>query len=790
MNFSKASAVSAVIEQMKTAEIPRANNRSLMDCLYNGNPPYSAKEVEDNQIDINVNFKEGTVLLHRARQQFENALLKPGNYFNVHLNDAPPEKADEWGRTITRLINRALKRGPKSKSYMQVLRSQIAGLVVHGVGCKFWDNRGGWLPKFVGMQDLLIPTDTDLDYQNLVFFAVRREMRPGELLKKISGKKVARGWNKSVIYKILEGVKDDQQNTDGYTWTNNPEKMTELWKQNASYYNSDAVATVKMWDFYYGEETDQGEQEGWRRCIVLDNNSNSGSSSANTKDGEEAFIYKSPDIYARELSEFIQFQFGDGNVIPPFKYHSIRSLGYLLYDVVQLSNRMNCRMTEHFFEQTMMLFRLADPAGNSAPTKVTLLNKGFIENGVSIVPNAERNQIDPRYAELSAQKMKQFMVESAASYTQNDAQGGGEKTATQVITEQNQVNVLVATMLNLAYTQEEVAQKEICRRFCIKGSKDKDVVEFQKKAKKAGIPEQWLNVDYWDVEAVRVLGAGNKTIELAQARELLAMIQLLDPEAQQTVKRMFVGALTDNDSLARTLVKENPVKVTDATHDAELAFGSLMQGVPVKPKPGLSPREQIETVLRLMTMKVQFIEQTGGLGTPQDVIGLQAAANYVGQLMKQLEQDKAEKQRVKQYGDVLGKLMNMVKAFAQRQQEQQQKSQMDPAKMMELRATQTEAQLRSQISQQEAQQRLQQQQQAFAADQQRKDAETKAKIARDDALARAEIQRISATTQADVAQQVATGRVKIADARARTESDIQNSKLKAESAADTKKPVE
>jgi hypothetical protein len=82
-------------------------------------------------------------------------------------------------------------------------------------------------------------------------------------------------------------------------------------------------------------------------------------------------------------------------------------------------------------------------------------------------------------------------------------------------------------------------------------------------------------------------------------------------------------------------------------------------------------------MLQLMKGKVAMIMklpgELRGVGTLEDVIGLMGCAKYVGGYMKVLAGNANEKQRVKKLGDVLGKLMNMVKAMAQRQQEAMQK---------------------------------------------------------------------------------------------------------------------
>src|SRR6185503_13625232 len=136
----------------------------------------------------------------------------------------------------------------------------------------------------------------------------------------------------------------------------------------------------------------------------------------------------------------------------------------------------------------------------------------------------------------------------------------------------------------------------------------------------------------------------------------MSVRQFMEPTAQQRTLHKLVLAVTDSAAEADQLAPIKPDLITDTVFDAALAWGTLMTGVPMPVKEGDSHREVIETLLRMMDMKVQQIEQSGGVGTPQDVIGLTNAAAYVKQHIALLAQDEAEAQRVKQYGDFLGKL--------------------------------------------------------------------------------------------------------------------------------------
>jgi hypothetical protein len=785
MNFSKAGQVSDVIMQMLQPEVLRSQNRANVDGLFNGLPPFTAQQQKDNQIAWNTNLKQGTVLIQRANRQFENAILKPGSPFIVSLPDAPAAHADRWARTITRKLGRIIKKGRKSRQFMQVQRQQFKGVVLHGVGAKMWEDKEKWCPKFVAMQDILIPTDTDIDLVNLQYFAVRREMRPGELFKRIHAN--PKGWNKKIITKILDTMKDQNVSNQGetYSWADNPERWAEYWKQNLGYYISDKAPVIRMWDFFYREDEKEKGEDGWCRCIILDPNSSYASIDA--KGDETPFIYESDGVFASELSQFFHFQFGDGNVVPPFKYHSIRSLGFTLYDTVYMANRLQIAFVEHVFEQMMLLLRVTDPVDRDRVTNILLENKGIIPTGVSIVPNTERYQIDNALVQTAGSNLRQLIGEASASFV-DDLNNGTQKeeTATAVMAKASQLNVMVGAMLNLAYNQEEECYQEICRRYCIKNSLDPDVQKFQKECKEDRIPAEWLNASRWDISAVRTLGNGDRTLELAEANQLRSMIpelQAINPNAPRIIMKRVVGATT-NDALADELIPDNDNdQASDSVHDAQLVFSALMDGVAVAPKRGVNAQEQIKVILMLMQQKTQQIEQSGGVGTPADVQGLTMASGYVQNMMIQLQQDKGSKQFLKQSSDILGQVMNMVKAFAQRQQEQAQKAaeaqQQDPVAMAKIQMEAMRAQFQAQMDQQAAQIEAQMLKLKTETEAMAVKAKAEAEIASKNQLAQAEIARKNAVAAADIQRDNAKTAASIAQDQRKTDAAIASQRKKA-----------
>lgn len=749
MNFSSPEKVCSIIKDLREADLLRAPVRALIEGLFNGAAPFTPEEEAENKIQNNINFKEGSQLLLQARQQYENAFLTTGNFFNVTIPDAPPSKSQRYSGIITTKINKVLKR---SRPFLHTMREKFGSICLHGIGAQMWEDCYAPIPFYVPPEDMLVPTDTLITLENLTHFAVRRRMTPGKLFRKTFGKgeNVDPGWNMDVVRDILESYKDLNQNENNWNWYEHPEELQELWKQNQCYYDSDATPIIKFWDFYF-QDTDNTNR--WYRVIVADDDSMTGVPAV-ASDALK-FIYQKDEPIAETLDELLHVQFGDGNNKPPFMWHSVLSIGYLLFDVCQMMNRLRCQFTQKVFEDMMLLFRVADPVDRSRLDKIYMgLNYGVMPDGLNFVKREERYDPDVNMIEMLMSNYKQLMGESTSAYTQDIDQGTKkERTAFEVQALLSQTAKLTGSMLNIAYMQEAFAYQEICRRLTLKDTPDFTSKKFRAECIEACGKdiEKWIDSSRWEIEPERVLGQGNMQLEQAQAKGLLEIRPMLNPEGQARVLHEYVFALTHDPKRTEAIAPmDGAPHVSDSVHDTELAFAAFMSGVPVTPKPGTNAIEVIETMLKLMGGVVQGVMQGGGVGTPQQAHGLDGAELYTQAYIQMLAQDKTQKERVTAYGKALGKLMNMVKAMHQRQDEQtkaaQQKNGQDPETMAKIQGKQAETAIKLKgkqasdalklTSKQKADsQKLQHQQQSFQAEQKRKNIETLGDVTRDTMMA-------------------------------------------------------
>jgi hypothetical protein len=681
MQFENASAVEQIVWQLRLADYPRAQNRALINSLFNGVPPFTEEEQEVNNQSTNYNDLSATKIDHDARSQFDNAFLAPNPLFTVNLDYGPAYKRQEWSGRITKEIN---KRILNSEEYLDLRQGVFASVVLHGIGPAMWEDRYSWCPVELGVEDVLIPSNTLRSLRNLPMYAVYREYTAEELYRRTHGPKRDTAWNMPLVNKLLKWLYDSSSKLLAQNWPAvwSPEKMHERFKQDSGYYASDAVPTVNCFDFYFWN--DNGEECGWNRRIVLDAWGDPGiggiasadfNSRKNDDIGKGEFLYNPGDrIYSSKRSELIHFQFGDASAVAPFRYHSVRSLGFLLYSVCELQNRLKCRFTDAVFEHLLQYFRVGNPADMDRLSKIDLVDKGILPEGLQFVKPEERWRIDEGLILNAMQLGRQSMSDVSSAFTQDldfNSERDSNETATRTMAKVNSSAALVGSILNRAYAREKFRYIEICRRFCLKDSKDNDVRDARVCLLSHGVPEEALNVDAWEVTPNRVIGQGNKLLQVAIADKLMAIRPQLDPDAQNEVDRIYIAANSNDWDLANRL-KPEVKKISNSVMLASAAIGPLMAGVPVPLQEGINHTEYIEKLLTDMALIVKRIESAGGMATPQELMGLQTMGQHIGEHIKILAQDKNMKPRVKQYGDMLKNLSNAVKAYAQRLQEQAQ----------------------------------------------------------------------------------------------------------------------
>ncbi len=682
-------------QNFRDADWTRSKRRALIASSANGVPPLSEEQAKQEKLPVNFSDLSELRELHNARAQMGSAVMKPGNFFTARTDTGAKHKRAGYGVIVTKEISKIMKR---SLPYFDTLRSKIGSVVLHGISPCVFPNSDGWRSRARGVEDVFVPSNVelmDIAEENIPRFAIYRGMKIPELIKLAKGPRPDPAWNQKLVDACIKWADDDIQAKAGTNWAEfwSPEKAEERYKSDGACYAVDRAPTINVFDFYWWNEG-RKEGPGWNRRMILDAWSMPDASGLRTRRTESPFTERDQFLYdpgsrkwADNLSEIINWQFADLSAVFPAQYHSVRSLGYLLYAICHVQNLLRIKFTASMFEQLMVLMRIKTEDDAQRALSVNFMSYGFVDESIEFIPAAERYQVNAQLAQLGLSETSNLISKSSSSFTSKVPGSSGDNkipTATQWMGEEQKVTQLVSAGFQQFYEYQKPEYREIFRRFTKKDSSDPDVREFQAKVLKQGVPEKVLyNLASWEIEPERVVGGGNKTIEMMISDRLMSRIKMYDPDAQKQILKIATLNDTDDAVLTDILVPDQP-QISNSVHDAQMSVGTLLIGQPMEFRQNVNHNEYATALLGALQVEIQKIQVAGGVPESQaEILGLQnlAGVTVSGQpvpgngalahimLFGQDEENKAE---TKQLNDQLGKLMNEVKAFAQRFQEQQQ----------------------------------------------------------------------------------------------------------------------
>jgi hypothetical protein len=684
-DFNDVRFLDATSYDLVLGDSPRAYHRSLINRLANGEAPYTEEECETNQIRVNTSDLSMPRLLHDARSQFTNGFLGQMRYFTCTTDAGPKYKRGINGGILTKEANRILK---NSLSFFETQRSSFASLCLHGISPAIWETEDKAIPRAIGVEDVLIPSGTLLDFQNLPFVFVRRSFTGKELQLITQEATRDPGWNIPFVENCLDWLDDQMTQLVNQNWPEiwSPEKWEEQRKQDGGWYASDRCPTIDCFDVYGYVEKD-GEC-GWIRRIILDSWSNPGfdpggkinppkrkdrgtseSGKRMEKMDRQDFLYNSGDRkVADSWQNILAFQFADLSAVAPFRYHSVRSLGWILYAVCHLRNRMYCKTQEACFEAMLQMFQVDSAEDLQRALKIELGPFAFIDKTLRPIPANERWQPNAGLIELGLGLTQQVIDQNSKSWTSNPTQQQKKERETnfQRMADLQAINALVGAGISQAYQYKAIEYRETYRRLCIEGSKDVNAQRFQARCIEQGVPEEILyHPERVDIESERMIGGGNQTIETQVSQALMEALPGFPPASQTIIRRDFVLALTKSPAKALELVPDEQPHASFSTDKAGTDVAKLLTGVPVEDLPGTNQIEYTVAQLKLLGMRVQA-GMKKGMVDQKELQALGAIAQNVGKHIQIIAKDKEQKALVKKLSDALGKLVNEIKGFAQR----------------------------------------------------------------------------------------------------------------------------
>lgn len=551
--------------------------------IRNGNPPWPQTELTElgQGWRANLNTREMKAAINAKAEAAYELHLDTATRIEVRVNplfsrqaEAVPE--EDWGMVVSEEYTDLHARW--KKGYFNIDLTTRESLS-YGLGLMVFPDEWNWQPRaFKKCQFYFDPADQALP-DEIEICGLRDEMRAGELFEIISDPVAAKkeGWNVAAIKALLARVflKGESQSTlhgdgnvDVWAW------VEQRYKNRDTDIQMRAFEKIPLVHLLVQEVDDQKVTQ-----ITI-------TESMGQKD---EFIRKVPKRFDRmsQVLWLLPYSYEDGFL------GSLRGLGHELYTYAEVSNRLVCSALDGGMIAGGLL--LEAQSGFDAE------QLAIIRNGpVTVVPpglKAVQSTFAPPITQLIALRgmlrdittsnLGIFPIRADSSIAQKEA----EKTARQIVSEENKEARYEKNKANFEYLQWQVWHEEIFRRltrmeYVMSERKlpgQQEAREFIRNCVARGVPiELFFTPNALTIKIARVIGLGSPAARMDVTNQLLSVSGRMDETGRRTAEREWTAARVGYFNVDKFFPLRNRDKIpTNEMSIATLENNDFREGRPV-----------------------------------------------------------------------------------------------------------------------------------------------------------------------------------------------------------------
>jgi hypothetical protein len=639
-------------------------NRGLVQQDMDFSPPFDENELKNKGQGERFNFNTGeaAAIKNEAVSGYVDIYSTPTTIAQIPLKNVSDPMRSMYENILAEeftTIDRA-----NDSSFPTFL--QLCDIyVTHGVAVGYFEDKQTMHYKVGGLDRFKFPRKTTIITSDMPMCTCSSTMSIIELYSKINGDSPLKGWDKDAVIKAITTAAG-QTDTKWNEW----ERLEEDLKCNDVYLES----AVDMIELVYGWVVE------FDKSVSFYITTKSGSD-INTAKGNEGFLFKEVSYYENTNQAFQIFSFTIGNNA---RIHSVRGLGYLIYQICNAMNVLTCKMMDNArIEGSMVIqattqedledLEIIDFAGGIAlPPNINLPARSQANNlNNSMIPAIQlgRGLLDRATGGLSAGNM----ILSG----QQD-----RRTKLEVSAQLDWINKLNSFAINLFYGPLDKLMREKVKRAFTVRQPDKEsrrmVDEMKRRCIERGVPEEVFGmIDYEKVKAQRIIGTGSRVSRVMIYDQLQQMYASMDEVGRKNFTFDVSAELIGADKTIRYFGKPEEQRLPMDAKIADLENTLLLQGQQVNPIDGEMHMVHIPRHLAILEESLQGVEN-GQVDLMQYATTFSPVHEHLTQTLEMTtvqpeiqEQYNSFLQRTQQIGEII---VNGIRAYNKQQQKAEEEA--------------------------------------------------------------------------------------------------------------------
>jgi hypothetical protein len=639
-------------------------NRGLVQQDMDFSPPFDEKELKDKGQGERFNFNTGeaAAIKNEAVSGYVDIYSTPTTIAQIPLKNVSEPMRSLYENILAEEFT-TMDRANDSAfpTFLQLCDIYVT----HGVAVGYFEDKQTMHYKVGGLDRFKFPRKTTIITSDMPMATCSSTMSIIELYSKIKGDEPLKGWNKEAVIKAITTAAG-QTDTKWNEW----ERLQEDLKCNDVYLES----AVDMIELVYGWVVEFDKSVSF--YITTKNGSD-----MNTAKGNEEFLFKEVSYYENTNQAFQIFAFTIGNNA---RIHSVRGLGYLIYQICNAMNVLTCKVMDNArIEGSMVVqattqedledLEIIDFAGGIAlPPNINLPAKSQANNlNNSMIPAIQlgRGLLDRATGGLSAGNM--------ILSNQQD-----RRTKLEVSAQLDWINKLNSFAINLFYGPlDKLMREKVKRAFTVRqpdAESRKMVQEMKQRCIDRGVPSEVFDmIDYEKVKAQRIIGTGSRVSRVMIYDQLQQMYASMDDIGRKNFTFDVAAELIGADKTIRYFGKPEDQRLPMDAKIADLENTLLLQGQQVNPIDGEMHMVHIPRHLAVLEESLQGVEN-GQVDLMQYATTFSPVHEHLTQTLEMTtvqpeiqEQYNSFVQRAQQIGEII---VNGIRAFNKQQQQAEEEA--------------------------------------------------------------------------------------------------------------------
>lgn len=549
----------SIYDNLRKADEKSSSYRARIDAMFDGAPPYDPRVLESTGQGsrTNLNFGEGQRYLDISMSAFVDLYTSLEKLMRVKVTAGEPSVRQEVEDIAAEELTTLLREWPEfHPNYLRLCTEFIK----HGVGTSYFDDPVNWRFRVSGLGDFLIPRQTPASEESIEVACARRQYLLHELYAFISDESVAAkvGWSPEEVKRVIVKNARTTGRNGSNTYADWEVVQREL-KNNDLYtgLENTTVSVIHMW---------VREFDGSVSMLMF------------AEESPKDFLFRKDRMFEKPEQAYTMFAYGVGT---NGTYHSVRGLGFRIFNHIQTSNRIRCQMLDSAMMGGAVMIQpetqraLEDLSFTMyGPYSILSPNVRVIEKAVPNLVNTMQPALMDLQAQLSANVDLVSPYGNQSSPYRNQLQTEHDLAV---------ASRLTGSTLNLFYSSWSRLLREAVRRIIanLSGS-DEHIRRFVRRCEQRGVTIDLLkSIDTEKTVAVRAIGAGSAANRLLALRELNQIAGAYDEVGRRNLVRDITSERVGRDLVDRYAPANPEPRMTVDAKIALLENQSMQSGQPV-----------------------------------------------------------------------------------------------------------------------------------------------------------------------------------------------------------------